>query len=241
MRTPPLLAAVALTVTALCLTACTGLGAMPTPTSTPSAAATVAPSGDGVLRIGTLFPTSGDLAFLGPALVAAAEVAVRDVNASGGVLGAPVEIFHRDSGDASGDDLESGMEDLVELGVDVVIGPATSVLAERLIPLAADAGVTVISPAATYPSLRAVDEDGVLFRTIPSYEKQGALIAESVLAAGGSSIVLVTDDDELGLALEASIVTGLAGDDAQLAGLEKLTSSRSITSIRSVFRVKIPV
>lgn len=228
MRTTLLPTAAMLAVAALSLTACTGIGPMPTPSATPSAVATVEASGDGVLRIGTLFPTSGDIAFLGPALVAASEVAVRDVNAGGGILGEPVEIFHRDSGDASGDDLESAMADLLELEVDVIIGPATSVLAERIIPLAAEAGVTVISPAATYPSLRAQDEDGVLFRTIPSYEKQGALIAESVLAAGGSSIVLVTDDDELGLALEASIVSALAEDDAQLGGLEMLTASSNL-------------
>ncbi|QOD93904.1 ABC transporter substrate-binding protein [Chryseoglobus sp. 28M-23] len=228
MRTTPRAASAVLVAAALGLTACSGLGPMPTPSETPSAVATVEASGDGVLRIGTLFPTSGDISFIGPALVAAAEVAVRDVNAAGGVLGEPVEIFHRDSGDASGDDLESAMADLLELEVDVIIGPATSVLAERIIPLAAEAGVTVISPAATYPSLRAQDEDGVLFRTIPSYENQGALIAQSVLAAGGSSIVLVTDDDELGLALEASIIAGLADEDALLGGLETLTESSNL-------------
>jgi branched-chain amino acid transport system substrate-binding protein len=89
----------------------------------------------------------------------------------------------------------------------------------------------VISPAATYPSLSAQDEAGVLFRTIPSYEKQGALIAQSVRAAGGSSIVLVTDDDELGFALESSIVAALAEDDAQLGGLETLTSSSSLERV----------
>ena len=228
MRTTPLLAVSMIAVTSLGLAACTGLGPMPAPTATPSAVATVQASGDGVLRIGTLFPTSGDIAFIGPALVAAAEVAVRDINATGGILGEPVEIFHRDSGDAFGDDLEAAMADLLEHDVDVIIGPATSVLAERIIPLAAEAGVTVISPAATYPALRAQDEDGVLFRTIPSYEKQGALIAQSVLSAGGSSIVLVADDDELGLALEASIVAGLAAEDAMLGGLETLTESSNV-------------
>lgn len=228
MRTTPLPTIAMLGVTAIVLTACTNLGPMPTPSATPSAVATVEASGDGVLRIGTLFPTSGDIAFLGPALVAAAEVAVRDVNATGGVLGEPVEIFHRDSGDASGDDLESAMADLLERQVDVIIGPATSVLAERIIPLASEAGVTVISPAATHPALHAQDEEGVLFRTIPSYEKQGAVIAQSVLAAGGSSIVLVTDDDELGLALESSIVSALVEDDAQLAGLETLAESSDL-------------
>jgi len=255
MRTTPLTAVTVAGVCLLTVTACTGVDAMPTPTPTPSA--TVEASGDGVLRIGTLFPTSGDIAFIGPALVAATEIAVRDVNAGGGVLGEPVELFHRDSGDASGEQLEIAMAELIERGVDVVIGPATSVLAERVIPLAAAAGVTVISPAATYPSLSAADPDGVFFRTIPSYENQGRLIADSVRAAGGSAVALVTDDDELGLALEESIRAEFGGPvvdaedstadgedtgdtDAALVALQPLTAESDAVSVASEIAATAP-
>lgn len=231
MRTTPLAAAAVASVTLVVLTACSGADVMPTPTATPTPTVTVEASGDGVLRIGTLFPTSGDISFIGPALVAAAEVAVRDINAAGGVLGEPVELYHRDSGDASEDTLESAMDELIEREVDVVIGPATSALAARIIPLAAAAGITVISPAATYPSLTLSDVDGVFFRTIPSYESQGALIARSVVAAGGDAIALVSDEEELGIALESSIVAALAEEDAQLVALEQLTESSTVVQI----------
>ncbi len=205
MRSMPLTAVTVLGVAALTVSACTGFDAMPAPTPTPTPEVTVEASGDGVLRIGTLFPTSGDTAVIAPALVAATEVAVRDVNASGGVLGEPVELFHRDSGDAADEQLEVAMAELIERGVDVVIGPTSSVLAESIIPLASAAGITVISPAATDPALTAADPEGVFFRTIPSLENQGRVIADSVRSAGGSAIALVTDDVERGLALQASV------------------------------------
>lgn len=42
------------------------------------------------LRIGTLLPDTGSLSFLGPPMVAGTQLGVNDVNAAGGVLGAPV-------------------------------------------------------------------------------------------------------------------------------------------------------
>jgi len=114
---------------ALALASC-GSTAMPTPTPTP----TVTPSGDGVLRIGTLIPTSGAFAFLGPAQVAGVEVAVREINEAGGVGGVPVEVFHRDSGEAGNQIAEASFADLVAKGVDVVIGPTSSAIAQRLLP-----------------------------------------------------------------------------------------------------------
>ncbi|MDX2025720.1 ABC transporter substrate-binding protein, partial [Microcella sp.] len=87
------LAGIALGVAmALVLTGCSVPRPLPIPTS--SASETAGPTGDGVLRIGTLFPMSGDVASIGAGMVAAVEVAVRDVNAAGGVLGQPVEVFY---------------------------------------------------------------------------------------------------------------------------------------------------
>ncbi len=57
--------------------------------------------GDGVLKIGSLLPETGSLAFLGPPEFAGVEYAIDEINAAGGVLGAPVEYSQGDSGDTS--------------------------------------------------------------------------------------------------------------------------------------------
>ncbi|MBK5239538.1 MAG: ABC transporter substrate-binding protein, partial [Actinomycetales bacterium] len=62
------------------------------PTSTPSAT-TVAPTGDGVLRIGDMSPVSGPLAAFAKAQAAGVELAVREVNDAGGYNQVPVEVL----------------------------------------------------------------------------------------------------------------------------------------------------
>lgn len=196
----------------LALTAC-GI-AMPVPTPTPTA--TLTPNGDGVLRFGTIFPTSGQVAFLGAGQVAGVELAVRDINEAGGVNGAPVEVFHRDSGDATTSKAEESFADLLTKGVDVVIGPSSSALVEKLLPAVASSGVTMISPAATYPQLTANDTSGLFFRTIPSYGQQGVALGELLPKGGAKKVAIVYLDDALGQSLEKALSKSLKKNDAKL-------------------------
>lgn len=104
---------------ALALTACTA-PPVPKPTSTPAAVAIIAPSGDGVLRIGTLFPMTGAAAASGAAQVAGTELAARVISEQRG--GTAVELVHRDSAG----DPAAALADLLARGVDVVLWDATS-------------------------------------------------------------------------------------------------------------------
>ncbi len=178
-------------------------GGAPTPTPTPTVSPT--PTGDGELKIGTLFPSSGGVAFIGPAQVAGVNAAVREINAAGGVNGKPVVVVNRDSGDATTQKAEESFADLVTQGVDVVIGPSSSVLAQRLLEPAADAGIPLISPAATYPQLTVLDEAGYFFRTIPSYPHQAIVLADIFGAGDIASVAVVFRDDDLGSTLAAAL------------------------------------
>jgi branched-chain amino acid transport system substrate-binding protein len=207
-------AAVALVV-GLSLAACSG---EPTPTPTPSASPT--PTGDGELKIGTLFPSTGGVAFIGPAQVAGVNAAIREINAAGGVNGAPVVAVNRDSGEAASETAEASFAALVAEGVDVVIGPSSSVLAQRLLEPAAAAGVPLISPAATYPQLTVLDEDGMFFRTIPSYPHQAIVLADVFADADVSSVAVVFRDDDLGRSLAEALGVALEASDIELESVD---------------------
>lgn len=223
----PRLALIALgAALAVVLAGCAAPRPLPTPIPTPTEA--VGPTGDGVLRIGTLFPMSGDVAGMGPAMVAAVAVAVRDINAAGGVLGQPVDVLYRDSGDASQERLESAFAGLVERGVDVVIGPAGSALAERVIPLAAEAGVTVISPAATYPTVRDAAPPGVFFRAIAAYDQQAGAIVRELARSGAESVALITSGDALGLSFARAARTALEQEGVRLQVVEQLDPATTV-------------
>ncbi len=190
---------------------CAGLAAcapepMPVPTTaSPSPSAT--PRGDGVLRIGTLFPTTGSTSFLARAQDAGVELAVREINEAGGVNGKPVVAYHRDSGDASSTKAEKSFDDLMAKKADVIIGPSSSVLAERLLPRAVAAGVAMISPSATSPALTGLQDNGLLFRTIPSEALEGAALAE--VAGKDHKVAIIYYTDDVGRAVRDQLAQGL--------------------------------
>ncbi|MEV8253181.1 ABC transporter substrate-binding protein [Rhodoglobus sp. NPDC076762] len=191
-----------------------------TPTPTPT------PIGDGVMRIGTLFPTTGTFSFLAAAQAAGVAAAVREVNAAGGVNEKPVEIVAANAGVATDGTLEASFATLVEKGVDVVIGPSSTALAQRAIPLAIDAQIPVISPAATLSSIDGAFDDGYFFRTIPAYDQQGYALAEAL--AGGDTpqkIAFIYVADAQGTALHDTFVAALNEFDAELVADLVFTSA----------------
>lgn len=124
-------------------TGCSG-EAMPTPTPT---ATPVAPTGDGVLRIGDMTPVSGPLAAFAKAQAAGVELAVNEVNAAGGYNKVPVEVLHRGAGDGDAAVTDTSFADLVARGVDVIIAPASASVLAQLAPLAQAAGIALLAPA----------------------------------------------------------------------------------------------
>ncbi|MBU1588238.1 MAG: ABC transporter substrate-binding protein [Actinobacteria bacterium] len=210
MRLPVIAVVAAVVLLAGCST--------PQPTPVPSFSASAAPKpGDGTLRIGTLFPVTGAASYIAPAQAAGVALAIADVNAAGGVAGMPLDLLARDSGEASGTTLETSFSDLVAGGVDVVIGPSSSLLAARAIPLAATAGIALISPAATFPSLTTAADDGYFFRTIPAYGHQGLALGEVLSESGPERVALLYIDDEFGRALAPTLAQGLEQHGSTLA------------------------
>jgi len=92
----------------------------PVPATAAPTPAPVVPTGDGVLRIGTLFPSTGDNAASGAAQVAGSEIAAREIAAQGGVLGQPVQLIHRNS---AGEEA-ANFTNLIDRAVDAVLWDA---------------------------------------------------------------------------------------------------------------------
>lgn len=218
----------------LLLVGCSAPAPAPTSTSTPAPSA----AGDGVLRIGTILPTSGTFAFIGAAQVAGVATAVKEINDAGGVNGVPVELLQRDAGDASGNKAEDSLKDLSGSGVDVVIGPSSSVQAARLIPLAAQDSITMISPAATFPGLSELAGGSWFYRTIPNYGRQGTALGPVISQDGPKKVAIVFINDDLGKAivpaltdsLEAAGSTVVASVSVPLAGPD---TAKAVEQVKS--------
>ena len=212
-------------VVAALLSACTSPPPTPHSSATPTPTATPAPLGDGTLRIGALIPSTGATAFLGPQQLAAIKVAVTEINAAGGVNGKPVELVVDDSGDASTTTAEASLADFVKKGVDVIIGPSSSVLAQRLLTPAEQARIPMVSPAATSPQLSTLDTGNVFFRTIPSSALQGVALGVLLPSKKQAKVALVAGSDPLSQSVAPNLAAALAAHAGSLVANVTLSSS----------------
>ncbi len=162
-----------------------------------------APAGggaDGVLTIGGLLPETGNLAFLGPPEFAGVQLAVDDINAAGGVLGADVEWLPGDSGD-NGDVANATVDRLLAESVDAFIGAASSGVSLTVIDKITQAGVIQFSPANTSPAFTDYADNGLYFRTAPSDVVQGAALADIMLGDGAETAAFLVLNDSYGTGL----------------------------------------
>ena len=168
--TPIWRSAAVLGVAGLVLTACGGSSDSGPTTSQPSPARRVrraAAKGDGTLKIGTLLPQTGSLAFLGPPEFAGVDLAIKDINDAGGVNGKQVEKIDSDSGDTSTDTASQSVDRLLSQKVDAIIGAASSSVSLSVIDKITGTGVLQISPANTSDELTNYPDKGLYFRTAP--------------------------------------------------------------------------
>ncbi|WP_241977161.1 ABC transporter substrate-binding protein, partial [Cryobacterium sp. Sr8] len=111
-------------VSALLLTGCSGTAAEPAGDKAPAASgdAKTVKAGDRdlTLKIGTILPQSGALAFLGPPEEAGVQLAVNDINDAN--LGMKVEAVFRDSGDTTTDTATVSVTDLLSQDVSAIVG-----------------------------------------------------------------------------------------------------------------------
>jgi ABC-type branched-subunit amino acid transport system substrate-binding protein len=197
-------------VAGLVLTACGGDDGDDTtaePKDDTSSSSAPAAKGDGTLKIGTLLPQTGSLAFLGPPEFAGVDLALQDINDAGGVNGKPVEKVDSDSGDTSTDTASQSVDRLLSNDVDAVVGAASSSVSLSVIDKIVGAGVLQISPANTSDELTKYDDKGLYFRTAPPDVLQGRVLGDLILADGNSTVGI--------LALQDSYGTGLADSTTQ--------------------------
>ncbi len=167
------------------------------------------PFAGGPLTIGTLLPVTGDLAFLGPPEVAAAQLAFNDINAAGGVGGVDVALIQGDSGDQTTETAIQTVDREINAGVDAIIGAAASGVSLSVIDRVTAAGVVLFSPANTSDDFTTYNDNGLYFRTAPPDLMQGQAVADIVLDEGNNSIFILARNDSYGTGIADVIETNL--------------------------------
>lgn len=156
------------------------------------------------LKFGELLPHTGDLALAYPPMGAAARLAVREINAAGGVLGKPVEWIEGDDG-TNPTTAKATVASHIDDGVQVIIGSAASGISRAVLPDVIAAGRILFSPSNTDAGLTTIDDQGLYFRTAPSDILQGRALADMILRDGPERIALVARKDSYGEGLQDNV------------------------------------
>lgn len=165
------------------------------------------PTGDRedlVLKIGTLLPQTGALAFLGPPEEAGVALAAKEINEA--ALGITVEVTYGDSGDPDNKAYATTVPNLLAEGVDAVVGAASSGVTKLVIDQIVGANTIVFSPANTSPDFTTWNDNNLYWRTAPSDLLQGEVLGNLIAEDGATTLGMIVLNDAYGTGLEK--VTG---------------------------------
>lgn len=181
-----------------------GVGALVLSGCTPAGDTPAGPQEQLTLKIGTLLPQTGALAFLGPPEEAGVALAVKEVNDAD--LGIKVEVTYGDSGDPDNKAYATTVPNLLAENVDAVLGAASSGVSKLVIDQIVGAKTLMFSPANTSPDFTTWNDDGLYWRTAPSDLLQGEVLGNLIAEDGASTLGMIVLNDAYGTGLEK--VTG---------------------------------
>ena len=150
------------------------------------------------IKIGLLSPETGPIAQYAPGFADAAAIAMEEINAS--YAGFKFELIIADTG-CDGTQSATSAQSLIDAGVVVIVGAACSGATLGAIAVAAPAGVPMVSYASTSPAISTADDDGYLFRIVPSDAQQAVALVDVVSSTGVSNpaVIYMTNDYGAGL------------------------------------------
>ena len=161
------------------------------------------PAADLTLKLGSLLPQTGALAFLGPPMESGVGLAVKEINEAD--AGIQIELTAEDEGDTDTKAYETSITKLQGAGVTAMIGAAASGVSRLILDGNVNAGVLQISASNTGPDFTDWDDKGLYFRTAPSDLLQGEVLGNLIAEDNRKTLGIIYQNDAYGTGLDAAI------------------------------------
>lgn len=173
---------------------------------------------DGSMKVGAIVPLTGDLQAFGEAGEAALQLATEVANDAIKEAGfdGEVELVVED-GETREDAATSAAEQLVNQDVSCIVGDWASSSTQAVAQsVTIDEGVPLISPASTAGAITTLDDDGTVFRTVPSDNLQAEVLAQAISEdlGGQGTVRVAARNNAYGSGLASAFVE--AGEGAGL-------------------------
>ncbi len=178
--------------------------------TTPSTKSTTTDSNVKGLKIGSLLPTTGDLAAIGQQMVGSVPLLVEKVNACGGVNGEPVTLVQVDDQT----DPKAGAAGMTKLAtldkVAGVVGSFASSVSTAAVSVAVPNKVMLVSPGSTSPvftdKAQKGEFKGFWSRTAPPDTYQALALAQLAKKKGFKRVSTVVINNDYGVGFEKAFV-----------------------------------
>lgn len=146
------------------------------------------------LRLGAVFPLTGDGATYGEPMQKVIKIAVDEINAGNGVNGKKLE-FIWENGKCNGNDAAAAVNKLINIDkVQVIYGGFCSSETLAAAPIAEKAGVIVFSPGSSSPVITTAGD--YIFRNYPSDASQGKVLAEAAKEKGFNKVAVLAEQND---------------------------------------------
>ncbi len=194
--------------TALIIAGCAGTPAAEEPTTGGDKPAAV----DVTLKLGSLLPKTGSLAFLGAPMEAGVQLAVSQVNEA--KAGVTIELSQEDEGDTDTKAYETSIEKLRSGGVTALVGAASSSVTKLILDGNVGAGMVTVSPSNTSADFTGLDP--LYFRTAPSDSLQGEVLGNEIAEDGAKTLGILYQNDGYGTGLFEAIKSTFEGNGGKV-------------------------
>lgn len=183
---------------------------------------------EGEVKVGVLFPLTGDAASYGERGKNGIALAVEEINAQGGIRGRKLRVIYEDSRAEPKTGVAAMMKLVTVDKVPVVIGDIVSAVTLPAAPIAESNKVVLLSPTASAPAI--TDAGDYVFRISPSDLAEGAKLATFGYQAGFRKVGVLYIQNDYGLGIKDVFTKTLT----QLGG--QITTALGYKSDESDFR-----
>ena len=158
-------------------------------------------------KIGALMDVTGPIANFMPPLQNAAALAIKHINAQGGLLKGKAVLVVGDTQGSAQTAVDAAGK-LVNLEkVPVVMGAfmsGTTISAANAVTI--PAGVVLLSPTATSPAMTGLVDKDTVYRLVPSDNYQGDVLARMVLKAGIKKVAVTYVNNDYGVGIGTTFI-----------------------------------
>lgn len=171
------------------------------------------------IKIGSLSAITGPIVSMVVEINGAERAAVAEVNAAGGVLGNKLVLVEADTNCNPQTSVDAANKLVNVEQVTAIVGAlCSSASIAAMSNVAKDAGVVMVSPASTSPAITTLDDNGLMFRVVPSDAYQGYILAKLLLSKGVNKVALTFINNDYGNGFADSFRAAFTANGGTIAG-----------------------